>query len=696
MTDVTNGFLFQHISAIKGVGKHKAAILEELLKGAAIKDLLFHMPLSVIDRRQAPELNQIYPGQIGSYIVTIEQHIAPNQKFSASKIPYRVKCLSKAGIITLNFFQANRKYLTQMLPIGEQRVVSGKIERYHNEISMSHPDYIEPLDKIDLVTKLEVVYPLKHGLFNKQLVKWLDEIVSRLEELPEWNRQDVMKQEQWDSWRTSLQHIHHPKAIADLNRETSPFFRRLAYDEMLAHQLSIQLQRMHHLKQKGNAIPIDNTVLKRLQDVLPFTLTSNQLSVIDEIAHDQGSQYRMVRMLQGDVGSGKTVIALAAMLQAVAAGYQAVLMAPTEILATQHYQWIDGFAEALDLKVVFLTGRLSAGDKKRALEDIQSGQGDIIIGTHALFQEQVVYHRLALAIIDEQHRFGVEQRTQLAAKGEAVDMLLMSATPIPRSLTMTQYGDMECSRLTEKPVGRKPIITKAMPLERIHDVYDGIHRKLTTGAKIYWICPLIEESELIDLAAVQARYDELTALFPGKVGLVHGKIASEERHQTMLSFKDGDIDILVATTVIEVGVNVPEATVMVIEQAERFGLAQLHQLRGRVGRGDEQSSCVLLYRAPLSKTGKDRISILRQTNDGFAIAEEDLRIRGSGDLTGTRQSGVPEFKIADFYDHQQLLKMAHDDAKIIISQDPYLESERGKALRMLLKLFGYHHAKENA
>lgn len=687
MVGLITDFLFQKVSILNGVGKQKHDSLRELLGGELTKDLLLHIPAAVVDRTKSPRIEDITSGQIVTYRVIVAKHIVPNR--SHPRIPYKVKCYSDIGIITLCFFQANKNYLKQILPVGEERIVSGKAELFHNEITISHPDYIEPVGKIDLVKKLEVVYPLKYGLFNKQIIKWVNQIIQKIDDYPEWHRDDIMEREKWASWKESIKRVHHPKTAKDIDHNQSPFIQRLAYDELLAQQISIQLLRLHHSKSQGKEISGTGLLRKHLNEILPFDLTHNQQEIIGEIINEQKSQLRMLRLLQGDVGSGKTVIALAAMLNAVEAGYQTVLMAPTEILAIQHYEWISKVTSELDVNVVLLTGKLSAAEKRGVLQEIHLGSANLIIGTHALFQDQVEYSNLALAVIDEQHRFGVDQRTKLADKGHKVDMLLMSATPIPRSLIMTQYGDMECSRLTEKPLGRMPIVTKAMPLEKIDSVVEGIRRKIMAGDKVYWVCPLIEESEILDLAAVEERFKELSTIFPQKVGLVHGKISPEEREQTMMSFKNGDIDILVATTVIEVGVDVPQATVIIIEQAERFGLAQLHQLRGRVGRNSEQSSCVLLYNAPLGKIAKDRINILRQTNDGFLIAEEDLRIRGSGDIIGTRQSGVPEYRIADFYEHHTLLRMAHDDARLLLSQDATLQSERGKKVRVLLKLFGY-------
>jgi ATP-dependent DNA helicase RecG len=462
---------------------------------------------------------------------------------------------------------------------------------------------------------------------------------------------------------------------------------RLAYDELLANQLALALVRANMRRLKGRSIEGDSSLCRKVLDTLPYALTSSQETALTEIKTDMSSDDRMMRLLQGDVGSGKTVVALMVMLGAVEAGYQTAIMAPTEILARQHFETIEPLAKAAGLEVVLLTGRNKGKPRDAILEKLASGAAHIAIGTHALFQDDVEFENLGLAVIDEQHRFGVHQRLTLAAKGSAVDMLVMTATPIPRTLMLTAYGDMDVSRLLEKPAGRKPIDTRVLPLERLDNVVDAIRRTVNEGSKVFWVCPLVEESEVIDAAAAEERYDHLKHLFGDRVGLVHGRMKGPEKDAVMEAFAKGNVDILVSTTVVEVGVDVPEATVMVIEHAERFGLAQLHQLRGRIGRGERPSTCLLLYAPPLTETARARLKILRETNDGFVIAEEDLRLRGAGELLGTRQSGLPEFRLADLTIHGELLATARDDAALILSKDPELKDKRGQALRTLLYLF---------
>lgn len=685
MTTAINHFLDADLTTIKGVGKAYYALLQGLIGGHKVVDMLYHFPVAVQDRRLMPSLKAAKQGEVATFVVQVDQHIPPAR--GKRKTPYQVRCYHETGYLHINFFSMPIAYIQQKLPIGQQRVVSGKIEYYRGMCCINHPDYIETVDRLETVLKIDTVYPLKQGIQQKTVQKIQQQLVASMADMEEWLDVALLQQQGWLSWKDSLYAIHCPKHPEDIAPD-SIYYQRLAYDELLAQQLFLQLTRQRHQETSGIAIHGNGHLQKKLLQQLPFELTMGQHKVIEDILHDQRSSKRMMRMLQGDVGSGKTVVALMAMLHVVEDGGQAALMAPTEILATQHYRWIESQCALINVQAVLLIGKQSAKERRQSLERIASGQADIIIGTHALFQDRVVFDRLRLAVIDEQHRFGVKQRQKLADKGMHTDILLMTATPIPRSLTITAFGDMECSRLTEKPANRKPITTKAMSLERLDEVVHSLQRPLGKGAKIYWICPLIEESEVMDLAAATERYHALSSVFPKRVGLVHGKMSAEERHHTMLAFRDESIDLLVATTVIEVGVDVPAATVMIIEQAERFGLSQLHQLRGRVGRSDAQSSCILLY-GNLSDTSRKRLTILRESNDGFRIAEEDLRIRGQGDMAGTKQSGVPDYRIADFYKHQSLLRLANQDAKLILHHDPLLTSNRGKLLRRLLELFGY-------
>jgi ATP-dependent DNA helicase RecG len=597
-----------------------------------------------------------------------------------------VRCRDETGFIHLVFFNARPDYLLTALPVGETRVVSGRVNRFEAELQMTHPDYIVPLTELQSLQKVEPVYPLTAGLTPKVLGKAIREALARAPELPEWIDPAYLKREGWPPWRASLQTVHQPEGESDLALDT-PARQRLAFDELLANQLALALVRARQRRLAGRRIVGSGRLQAKAIAALPFALTPSQKRSVTEIQADMAAESRMLRLLQGDVGSGKTVVALLAMLTAAEAGCQAALLAPTEILARQHFATIEPLAAAAGVKVGLLTGSDKAKARESVLSGLAAGETALAVGTHALFQEEVEFRDLGLAVIDEQHRFGVHQRLTLAAKGQGTDVLVMTATPIPRTLMMTAYGDLDVSRLLEKPAGRQPIDTRALPIERLDEVVTAVDRAVRTGARVYWVCPLVEESEAVDLAAAAERHAHLEQRFGARVGLVHGRMKTAEKDKVMGDFAAGDRQILVATTVIEVGVDVPAATVMVIEHAERFGLAQLHQLRGRVGRGSQRSTCLLLYQPPLGETAKARLNILRETDDGFRIAEEDLRLRGAGELLGTRQSGMPEFHLADLAAHGDLLAAARDDARLILERDPELSNPRGNALRTLLYLF---------
>ena len=674
--------LFAPATSLSGVGPRFAKLFETLTGGTAVLDLCWHLPSGIIDRRYAPPLAEALPGRIATLTVEVGEHRAPPSK----RQPYRVLCHDDSGSIELVFFHAHRDYLMKMLPPGQTRVVSGKVEVFNDRLQMTHPDHIAPLEEARSLKTVEPVYRLTAGLTLKTVGKAVQAALKRVPELPEWLDPALKAREGWAAWQAALVLAHTPQEESDLSPLTAAR-RRLAYDELLANQLAIALVRDRQLKQRGRPLKGDGRLTDKVIASLPFQLTGSQRMALAEIAGDMGAEHRMLRLLQGDVGSGKTVVALLAMLTAVEAGCQAVLMAPTEILARQHFHTIAPLAEAAGVPLVILTGRDKGKARQAILDGLASGATPLVVGTHALFQEDVAFHDLAMAVIDEQHRFGVHQRLTLTAKGKAVDVLVMTATPIPRTLMLTAYGDMDVSRLTERPPGRQPIETRTLPLDRLDDVVAGVGRALQHGAQIYWICPLVEESEKSDLAAAEERHRALQQHFGEKVGLVHGRMKGAEKDAVMARFSAGEVKVLVATTVVEVGVDVPQATVMVIEHAERFGLAQLHQLRGRVGRGSGKSSCLLLWQGPLGETARSRLQILRETDDGFRIAEEDLKLRGAGELLGTRQSGMPEFRLADLAVHGDLLATARDDARLILDRDPELAGARGKALRVLLYLF---------
>jgi len=672
--------LFQPVSSLGGVGTHLSKMLAKVA-GPEIVDMLWHLPVALLDRRYTPKISELKQACIATLELTIDRH-EPGR----GRMPYRVRCRDETGFIELVFFNVRGPYLLRQLPVGEKRLVSGRVEFYNGLPQMSHPDAILPVTAKDRIAIVQAIYRLTAGLTAPMLDRMMRAALVRAPGLPDWLDQSLKQQRAWPDWKAAITAAHNPQSEADLLPETAAR-QRLAYDELLAHQLALALIREQNRRSGGRANVGDGQLRKAALTALPYRLTGAQERALAEIVHDMGSPNRMLRLLQGDVGSGKTIVALLAMLSALETGRQAALMAPTEILARQHLATIQPICEGIGVAVAILTGRDKGKARKQTLAAIAEGRIQIVIGTHALIQPDVVFADLALVVVDEQHRFGVDERSALTAKGKGVDTLVMSASPIPRSLTLAAYGDMDVSRLDEKPPGRTPIKTSTVAIERLDEVLEGLGRAVSGGARIYWVCPLIEESDESDLAAARQRFALLHARFGERVGLVHGRMKAAEKDAVMAAFIAGGLDILVATTVIEVGVNVPEATIMVIEHAERFGLAQLHQLRGRVGRGQAASTCLLLYAGPLGGTARERLSILRETEDGFRIAEEDLRLRGAGDLLGTKQSGMPDFKLADPVQHGDLLAMAADDARLIITRDPGLIGPRSEGLRVLLYLF---------
>ena len=880
MRDQSLFYLFSPITRLKGVGGATAKALERLLPAATalsgnptptVRDLLFHLPTGLLDRRFTCPLQEAPDGVIATFVVTVGAHHPPAAS-RYSKKPYKVECFNDTGDITLTFFNAHTDYIKQVLPEGSKRVISGRTEHFDYHLQMSHPDVIATVDKLADVQKPEPVYPLTLGMTSRRINKFVDDAIAHLPELPEWidlknsppleggvrggviSSPTIAKgtphpnpppqggrgKNDWPKWKEALSRAHHPLSDEDL-LPTCPTRTRLAYDEMLAGQLQLALLRRNMQQQPGEIIKGTGTLTAALLATLPFKLTHGQEQVLQEIYDDMQSGRRMGRLLQGDVGSGKTVVALLAMLRVIEQGFQTALMVPTEIIAQQHFETISkllasmpsplegegweggethsqerGYEEhTLDkakalrtemtdaerklwdllrrkqleihkfrrqqpigpyivdffcseqkliieadggqhadqktyddkrtrylqakgyrvlrfwnndilqniegvyrqlletlketppptpslkgrgkVKVVLLTGSVKGKQREKVLADIASGDAQIIIGTHALFQEHVSFRKLVMVTIDEQHRFGVNQRMALTAKGDTPHLLHMTATPIPRSLTMTLYGDMDCSTLREKPAERLPITTRVIPLSRYDDIMERLKAALNKGEKVYWICPLIEEKYVegeleltpeMDIAAAETRFTEFKTRFGNIVGLVHGKMKSDVRDKEMRRFAGGETRLLVATTVVEVGVDVRDATIIVIEKAERFGLSQLHQLRGRVGRGNKPSACVLLCSDRLSEVSQARLSCLRESEDGFKIAEADLQIRGGGDLLGSRQSGLPRFIFMDLLEHQTLLEQARQDAEQVLQADPNLTSERGKALQILLQLFG--------
>ena len=673
--------LFAATTSLAGVGAKLASVLEKRV-GSYVIDVLRHLPIGLIDRRQRPALDAVVDGSMATIEILVIKHDRPPR---GTRRPYRVFCQNDTGELELVFFHAHNDYIAKQLPIGERRIVSGRVELFQGRVQMAHPDHIVVPEHSASMPLLEPVYPLTAGLTPKILRRTIADALKRIPDLPEWIPAPIMAEHNWPNFADAMRAVHAPQSETDL-LPTSPARARLAFDELLANQLALSMvRRQASDTAPGRCFAPQGQLLTALTADLPFEMTAAQHAAIGEITADQAAPKRMLRMLQGDVGSGKTLVALAAMLTVAETGAQAALLAPTEVLARQHHASLNALLRPLKMEVGLLLGQgrtsnAAADDalpngvnhaprtRKDTLAAMADGTISLVVGTHALLSDTAIFHDLGLAVIDEQHRFGVRQRILLGEKGRDVDVLVMTATPIPRSLAMTAYGDLDHSRLDEKPVGRLPIDTRAMAKDRLNEIVDGLRRALHDGKRAYWICPLVDESDKLDIAAAEDRFTALTHALAGiGVALAHGKMKAAERDAAMQAFKTGQAQLLVATTVVEVGVDVPEASIIVIEHAERFGLAQLHQLRGRVGRSTAQSSCLLVYQPPLSETANKRLSVMRDTNDGFVIAEEDLNLRGPGEFLGQRQSGVPEFVLADLAAHRDLLAIAREQAQIMLA-----------------------------
>ncbi|MFY0619487.1 ATP-dependent DNA helicase RecG [Shimia sp.] len=673
--------LFADIKKLEGVGPKTAQSLEQI-DVSKPRDLLFLLPYSCIDRAVRLSVSEAELPGVVTVQVLVGTHRPPRNRGGA----YRISVQDTSTSFQVVFFHARGDYLKKILPEGSRRVVSGKAELFDGVAQMVHPEYVVAPDEADEIPEVEPVYPLTHGVTQKTMVKAVRSVLERTPDLAEWIDRSQIQQAKWPAWRDAMEMVHFPQSVSEVS-PNSPARERLAYDEFLAHQITLALARCQLQRAKGIVSEHTGVLQAKVRDTLPFAPTNAQEKAIAAIAGDMVLPTRMNRLLQGDVGSGKTLVAIMALLGAVEAGGQGVMMAPTEILARQHLEGLQPLAESAGVVLEILSGRDKGKVRRTKLEALARGEIHILVGTHAVFQDDVNFADLRLAIIDEQHRFGVRQRLELGKKGEGADVLVMTATPIPRSLALAQYGDMDVSILDEKPPGRQPITTALVSTARMAEVVGHLRKAVAEGKQAYWVCPLVEESERVDYTAADARFKALRAeLGEGVVGLVHGQMPPDEKDAAMAAFQAGQTQVLVATTVIEVGVNVPNATIMVIERAEVFGLAQLHQLRGRVGRGTEASTCLLMYQAPLNESGEKRLKVLRESEDGFVIAETDLQMRGAGDLIGTAQSGLPRFRVADVETQASLMAVAQSDARKLLHDDPTLQSARGKAARVLLWL----------
>src|SRR6266852_3508032 len=652
--------LFAPITSLAGVGPKQDKLFRYLLgreETPRLVDLLLHLPASVIDRRARPKIRDAVPGTVVTLEVTVDRHRpAPGRN---PRAPHLVYASDDTGDVVLTYFRAQPGYVEKLLPVGAKRYVSGTLQMFDGVPQIVHPDRVVDEAGFAKLSGIDPVYPLTEGLALGSLRRAMAQALQKLPDLPEWISPEVIRRCKFPPITEALNRVHMPVELTDILPD-GPFWSRLAFDELLAGQLALALVRAQLRRPAGDRHAGDGHLRNRIIDALPYALTASQRQAAAAITDDLRQPVRMLRLLQGDVGSGKTVVALLAAAAVTGVGKQAALMAPTEILARQHIKTIAPLAERAGLTVAILTGREKGKERRDLLVRLEAGEIDILVGTHALIQDDVVFKALALAVVDEQHRFGVRERLALTSKGEAVDVLVLSATPIPRTLVLTYFGDMDVSELREKPAGRQPIDTRALPNSRLNEVIDGVGRALSAKKQVYWICPLVEESETVDLTDAEARFESLRARFGDRVGLVHGKMRGTDKDRVMAQFAAREIGVLVATTVVEVGVDVPAATIMVIENAERFGLAQLHQLRGRIGRGSEASTCLLLYREPLNDMSRARLKVIRETTDGFTIAEEDLKLRGEGDVLGVRQSGLPGYRIARSDVHGQLITQARD------------------------------------
>src|SRR6476646_5105222 len=682
--------LFAPVTSLAGVGPKQDKLFRYLLgrdQTPRMVDLLLHLPASVIDRRARPKVRDAVPGTVVTLEVTVDRHRpTPGRN---PRAPHLVYASDDTGDVVLTYFRSPPGYVEKLLPVGAKRFVSGTAQMFDGTLQIVHPDRVVDEAGFAKLSGIDPVYPLTEGLALGSLRRAMAQALQKLPPLPEWISPEVLRRCKFPPIAEALNRVHIPLELTDILPD-GPFWSRLAFDELLAGQLALALVRAQLRRPAGDRHAGDGHLRNKIIDALPYALTASQRRAAAAITDDLRQPVRMLRLLQGDVGSGKTVVALLAAAAVSEVGKQAALMAPTEILARQHIKTIAPLAERAGMRVAILTGREKGKERREILTRLAAGEIDFLVGTHALIQDDVVFKALALAVVDEQHRFGVRERLALTAKGGSVDVLVLSATPIPRTLVLTYFGDMDVSELREKPAGRQAVDTRAVPNSRLNEVIDAVGRALSGGKLVYWICPLVEESEaegIEHLTNATERFEGLQKRFGDRVGLVHGQMKGAEKDRVMAQFAAHEIGLLVATTVDEVGVDVPAATIIDIQNAARFGLAQLHQLRGRIGRGSEASTCLLVYREPLGEMSKARLKVIRETTDGFRIAEEDLKLRGEGDVLGIRPSGLPGYRIARSEVHAQLITQARDEALRIMKENPKLTGERGEALRCLLYLY---------
>jgi ATP-dependent DNA helicase RecG len=673
MNLIKKDFLFNEVNKLKGVGLQLTKYLKKK-KIEKIKDILLNFPYSETDRSKLFKLNELEIGKIQSIKVLVKKFNFPRIR----NLPNKIICEDDTGKIDIVYFNSREGYLRKLYPMNDWVIISGKINYFNNKYQITNPDYVTTLDKKDYVIQNIPKYNLTKGINEKKYRIISEQVIKNIPKIDDWLDEKFIKKNKLANWNESINKLHNSK---DSTNHKSTSFRRLVFDEICANFFAL-LENRKRIKIEKKIKKFNKIFSDKIIDNLPFILTNSQKKVLEEINLDLKSEKRMFRIMQGDVGSGKTIVSLLAIANIVESNYQCALMGPTEILADQHFQLAKKIYKDTGFKIEFLSGKTDAKKRKVILNNLENGNIDIIFGTHALFQKKINFKNLGLIVIDEQHKFGVKQRSELAKKGgNNCDVLLMSATPIPRTMMMSLYGDMDISKINEKPAKRKKILTLSKPESKINELYPYIKKQLKDQNQIFWVCPLIEDSSFLDYSSVTKKFDILNVKFPNDVGIIHGALDKEDKEKVLKKFLNRDISILVSTTVIEVGIDFPNANLIVIENANKFGLAQLHQLRGRIGRGDKQGSCILLFKEGLSKNAIKRIKILKESDDGFYIAEEDLRLRGFGDLIGFQQSGIKNFRFADPIIHEDIFKLAE---KYVQNNQDYINQEK---YNFLLQLF---------